>query len=88
MLEVDDPRGYAAGRFRLEGGSEGAECVPTSDEPDLALPVAALGAAYLGGQSWGRLAAAGWVDERRPGALDRASALFSTPRAPWCAMSF
>ena len=69
VLEVDDPRGYAAGRFRLEGGSEGAECVPTSDEPDLALPVAALGAAYLGGQSWGRLAAAGWVDERRPGAL-------------------
>jgi predicted acetyltransferase len=88
VLEVDDPRGYAAGRFRLEGGPEGAECAPTDDEPDLALPVATLGAAYLGGQSWGRLAAAGWVDERRPGALSRAAAMFTTPRAPWCAMTF
>jgi predicted acetyltransferase len=88
VLEVDDPRGYAAGRFRLEGGPEGAECAPTSDEPDLALPVAALGAAYLGGQSWGRLAAAGWVDERRPGALAQAAAMFTTPRAPFCALSF
>jgi predicted acetyltransferase len=88
VLEVDDPRGYAAGRFRLEGGPEGAECAPTSDEPDLALPVAALGAAYLGGQSWGRLAAAGWVDERRPGALAQAAAMFTTARAPFCALSF
>ena len=88
VLEVDDPRGYAAGRFRLEGGPEGAECAPTRDEPDLALPVAALGAAYLGGQSWGRLAAAGWVDERRPGALAQAAAMFTTARAPFCALSF
>jgi predicted acetyltransferase len=88
VLEVDDPRGYAAGRFRLEGGPEGAECAPTSDEPDLALSVAALGAAYLGGQSWGRLAAAGWVDERRPGALAQAAAMFTTARAPFCALSF
>jgi predicted acetyltransferase len=88
VLEVDDPRGYAAGRFRLEGGPEGAECVPTDDEPDLALPVAALGAAYLGGQPFARLAAAGWVDERRPGALARAAAMFTMARAPWCALTF
>jgi predicted acetyltransferase len=88
VLEVSDPLGFAAGRFRLEGGPEGAECSPTDEEPDLALPVRALGAAYLGGQAWGRLAAAGWVDELRPGGLARADALFSTVRAPFCAITF
>jgi len=88
VLEVDDPLGFAAGRFRLDGGPEGAECVRTDGEPDLVVPARALGAAYLGGQSWGRLAAAGWVDERRSGALARAAAMFTTPRAPWCAMTF
>jgi predicted acetyltransferase len=88
VLQVEDPQGFAAGRFRLEAGPEGAECSPSDEEPDLALNVGALGAAYLGGQGWARLAAAGWVDERRPGALARAAALFATPRAPWCAMTF
>jgi predicted acetyltransferase len=88
VLEVDDPMGFAAGRFRLDGGPEGAECVRSDDEPDLVVPARALGAAYLGGQSWGRLAAAGWVDERRPGTLARAAAMFTTSRAPWCAMTF
>ena len=88
VLQIEDPLGFAAGRFRLDGGPDGAECVRSDDEPDLVVPVGALGAAYLGGQGWGRLAAAGWVDESRPGALERAAALFSTPRAPWCAMSF
>jgi predicted acetyltransferase len=88
VLEVVDPLGFAAGRFRLEGGPEGAECAPTDEEPDLAFPVRALGAAYLGGQGWGRLAAAGWVDELRPGGLARAEALFATLRAPFCALTF
>lgn len=88
VLEVVDPLGFADGRFALDAAPDGAECRPARDEPDLVVPAAALGAAYLGGQSWARLAAAGWADERRPGALQQASALFTTPRAPWCAMTF
>jgi predicted acetyltransferase len=88
VVEVDDPMGFATGRFRLDAGADGATCAPTGADADLAVPAGALGAAYLGGHSWARLAAAGWVDERRPGALARATALFSTPRAPWCALTF
>jgi predicted acetyltransferase len=88
VLEVADPFGYGTGRFRLDGGPEGATCTPTTDDPDLTVPVGALGAAYLGGTGWARLAAAGWVDEHRSGATDRAAAMFTTPRAPWCAMTF
>jgi predicted acetyltransferase len=88
VLEVDDPLGHAQGRFRLDAGPDGAACAPTTDEPDLTLPVGALGAAYLGGHSWSRLGDAGWVEARRPGALETASALFSTPRAPWGSLMF
>ena len=50
--------------------------------------VGALGATYLGGTSWGRLAALGWVDERADGATALAAAMFGAPRAPWCVLSF
>jgi predicted acetyltransferase len=88
VVEVDDPQGFAGGRFVLDASPEGASCVPTTDSPDLVLPVATLGAAYLGGLTVARLAAAGSVDERTPGAVATASALFAAPRAPWCAMTF
>ena len=88
VIEVDDPLGYAAGRFRVDAGLDGAECVPTDAEPDIAVPAPALGAEYLGGTGWSRLAAAGWVDERTPGAVARAAAAFTMPRAPWSGVSF
>ena len=88
VIEVADPMGYGTGRFRLEAGPDGATCTTTTEDADLTVPVGALGAAYLGGTGWGRLAAAGWVDEHRAGAVDRAAALFTAPRAPWCAMTF
>jgi predicted acetyltransferase len=88
VLEVVDPLGHAAGRFALEGGPDGATCVATDAEPDLVIPVGALGAAYLGGTDWGRLAAVGWVDERRAGATGQAAAMFGAPRAPWCVLTF
>jgi predicted acetyltransferase len=87
-FEVVDAMGYAGGRYLLEAGPDGASCQPTQAEPELVMPVEALGAAYLGGHTWGRLSAAGWVDERRPGAVDTASALFATARAPWCPRTF
>lgn len=68
------------GAYRLAGGA--AE--RTSGAPDLSLDVDALGAAYLGGFSFTRLADAGRVVEHTPGALRRADALFHAGRAPWC----
>ena len=61
MLEVADPLGYAAGRFRLEGDVDGAEVTSTDADPDLTLDAAALGAAYLGGTKIAALADAGLV---------------------------
>jgi predicted acetyltransferase len=73
QLEVEDGRGMT--------------CPPVNG-PDLVLTAAALGAAYLGGTSFRRLAAAGHVTEETPGALDLADAMFATSPAPWCPFEF
>jgi predicted acetyltransferase len=52
--------------------------------PDLKLDASALGSLYLGGIGARQLADAGLVEELTPGAVDRATALFLSPRAPWC----
>ena len=68
------------GVWRVEGG----EAERSFDEPELALDVAALGSVYLGGFGFKQLARAGRVEERAPGALERADALFASEPAPWC----
>jgi predicted acetyltransferase len=89
VLEVsDDFCPWNAGRWRLRGGPDGAECGPTRDPADLTLSAADLGAAYLGGTRLATLAAAGRVAELRPGALVRAGLAFGVDRAPWCADVF
>lgn len=90
VLEVDDPfRTAGSGRYRLEGGPDGAACNRDGGAtPDLRLDVADLGAAYLGGVSFSLLAAGGRVEELTPGAAARADALFRTDRAPYCATTF
>ncbi len=91
---VDVPAGlgarmYAAGgRLVLDGGPGVATCQPTSDQPDLVLAAADLGAAYLGGASFRTLAAAGRVVELRDGALATATAMFAWDPAPWCPYMF
>jgi predicted acetyltransferase len=63
-----------AGTWRLEVGPDGASCTPTTADADLALDVAELSGAFLGGVRLTALAAAGRVAERRAGAaadLDR-----------------
>ncbi len=72
VLEVRDetrPEGAAAGRYLLDGGPDGASCIPTDAAADLVLGVADLGAISLGGVSAGELARAGRIDEEEPGAL-------------------
>ncbi|MYS81736.1 GNAT family N-acetyltransferase [Embleya scabrispora] len=84
VVEVHDDLGYAAGRFAIDGAAEQARCVPTGDPADLALDVSTLGALYLGAGSPVRLAVAGRISERTPGAAERAEALLRTAREPWC----
>jgi predicted acetyltransferase len=76
------------GRYELEGGPDGARCRRTRGEPQLALSVAELGSAYLGGVSLVALAAAGRVEELEPGALARADLLLGSDRPPWCSADF
>jgi predicted acetyltransferase len=84
VIEVVDDLGLTGGRFALEGGADGASCKATGETADLTMPVGTLGAAYLGGESFKRLQAAGWLDENTAGSVRRADQMFLTPGAPWC----
>ena len=80
-----------SGRYVLEveSGPEGlAVCGRTEAAPDLAIEVADLGAAYLGGVRFRTLADVGRVRELTPGAVARADALFATAYAPYCGTDF
>jgi predicted acetyltransferase len=80
------------GRWRLTsngpdvGGA--ASCERTTAPADLLTAVQALGAGYLGGASFGQLAAAGHISELTPGALARLAAAMSFDPRPWCSMMF
>jgi predicted acetyltransferase len=79
------------GCYALECGPDGAQCRRgdgTEDAADLALGVADLGAAFLGGVRFSTLAAAGRVEERSPGALARADALFAAEAVPYSGTPF
>jgi predicted acetyltransferase len=86
VLEVgDDMCPWNAGRWRVSAGSDGRAEVTRTDAPaDLALDVAALGAAYLGGNRLTTLAGAGRVRECRPGTLARTSLAFLHDQEPHC----
>ncbi|MFI8996950.1 GNAT family N-acetyltransferase [Streptomyces sp. NPDC053542] len=84
VLEVRDADGYAAGRYHLDAGPEGATCTRTTRSADLTLDVRELATLYLGDESPTRLAALGRVQEDRPGALATAETLLRTARRPWC----
>jgi predicted acetyltransferase len=91
VFEVVDalrPDGDAAGRFVLDGGPDGAEARRTTDEPDLVLDVADLGGILLGGVRPSSLARAGLVDERTPGALAIADAMFAVEPLPFSMTDF
>ena len=72
--------------YELEGGPSGAVCRPTTRKADLALSVDDLAVPYLGGAPLTPLALAGRVEERTPGALSRADAMFATQLRPWSPM--
>jgi predicted acetyltransferase len=82
VLEVEDaflPEN--SGRWRIAGG----KVERTDEKADLALDVGELGAAYLGGFTFGELVRAGSVRELKEGGAARADAVFSTSTPkPWC----
>jgi predicted acetyltransferase len=89
VFEILDPfRPDTSGNYELiaEGGA--GRCARTDAEADLSGSVNILGATYLGGSSFQQLTWAGQVDERSPGALDRADAMFASTPAPWCVVDF
>ncbi len=89
VLAVHDPFVESnTGRYALDAGTDGATCQGVTAEPDLALDVADLGAAYLGGVRFATLARAGRVVELTPGALRRADALFVSDPPPYCGTGF
>jgi predicted acetyltransferase len=88
VLEVrDDFGGFADGRFRLTGGPDGAECAPTSDEPDLTMSVADLSGALLGDARFTSRAWAGWIDGDGD-AVALAHRMFGWHVDPWCTTFF
>ncbi len=86
---ADDLCPWNAGRWRLVVGPDGRAEVTRTDAPaDLALDVSTLGAAFLGGTRLTTLAAAGRVQECRPGTLTRASLAFLHHEVPRCLETF
>jgi predicted acetyltransferase len=71
---------WNGGRWHLAGASAERTEAPA----DLALDIAALGSAYLGGLGFAQLAQGGYVDELTPGALERADSAFRHSLQPWC----
>jgi predicted acetyltransferase len=93
VIEItDDWLPANAGRWRLvAGGPAGGtkpSCERTTAEPDLRMPVAALGAAYLGGTRLGGLATAGVIIQDRAGAVAELSTAMWWDPAPWAATHF
>lgn len=76
------------GRWELEAHPEGATCRLTTKEPDLVLGAGELASMYLGAVPPRALARAGRVEERSPGVLATADAMFASDVAPWCPYIF
>jgi predicted acetyltransferase len=88
VLEIHEPDGRPARRFRLEGGLEGATCVASTASPDLSLGIAALGSICLGDTPVELLQRAGEVEEGTTGAVTRATAMFRWSPLPWSGAFF
>ena len=89
VLEVrDDFCPWNAGSWRLRSAGADVTCEATRDDADLALSSRELGAAFLGGTTLHSLAAAGLVEQRRPGALALTSSAFRHEPLPWCPQVF
>jgi len=88
VLEVVDGFLGRGGRFVLDAAPDGVSCVTSGESPDVTLPIAALGAAWVGGTDLRDIAVGGAVDEHTAGAVDRLGALLRWHQVPWCPTHF
>ncbi|MFB4282486.1 MULTISPECIES: GNAT family N-acetyltransferase [unclassified Nonomuraea] len=89
VVEVeDDVCPWNARRWRLTADLSGAECKPVEEEPDVTLPVAALGSAYLGDGLLGEQLDAGLLREHNPGSVRRLATAMSWSPKPWAGLTF
>jgi predicted acetyltransferase len=89
VVEVaDDQAPWNAGRWRFRVKDGVGEATETDDDADVALPVAALGAAYLGVTNLAEMHRAGTVAEHRVGAVRELWRAFRTDVGPYAARGF
>lgn len=89
VVEVaDEPAPWNAGRWRIRVKDGVGEATRTDDEAEVSLPVAALGAAYLGGTNLADMHRAGVIAEHRPGAVHDLWRGFRTDVGPYAARGF
>jgi predicted acetyltransferase len=85
VLEVADSFcPWNEGCYRIEEG----EISRAGVEADLRLDVRELASVFMGGFSFAQLAAAGLLEELRPGGIACADRLFTSAPAPWCPEMF
>ncbi|MEV0593752.1 GNAT family N-acetyltransferase [Nonomuraea cavernae] len=89
VIEVeDDVCPWNARRWRLSADPTGAECKPVEVEPDVTLPVASLGSAYLGDGLLTTQLDAGLLREHSPGAVRALATAMSWSPKPWAGLTF
>ncbi|WP_327590083.1 GNAT family N-acetyltransferase [Nonomuraea sp. NBC_00507] len=89
VIEVEDEVcPWNAGRWRLTADTTGAACKPVDDEPDLTVPVAALGSAYMGDGQLVQQLEAGLLREHRQGAVRSLATAMSWSPKPWAGRVF
>ena len=89
VVEIADEQApWNAGRWRFRVKDGRGEMVATEDEAQVGLPVAALGAAYLGGANLAELHRAGVVAEHDDGAVSELWRAFRTDVGPYAARGF
>jgi predicted acetyltransferase len=89
VVEVlDEQAPWQAGRWRIRTSGGEGRAERTDQDPDLTLPVSALGAAFLGGTPLVGLHRAGLVTEHRPGAATGLGRALRTDVAPAAAFGF
>lgn len=85
---ADEQAPWNAGHWRIQVKDGVAEATTTDDAAEVALPVAALGAAYLGVTNLAELHRAGVIVEHRPGAVRELWRAFRTDVGPYAARGF
>jgi predicted acetyltransferase len=83
VIEVLDPLGLCAGRYRLQSDKGEGAATPTTDSPHLTLPVSTIGSVLFGGHTLELLASVGQCDEHKVGAIQSTSTALRTPTPPW-----